>query len=154
MMKKLRYLFIALLLAADHLLKYYIRATMYSGQSIPVINKIFSITYVQNRGAAFSMFEGMGNMLVLLPAAALVIAVWYMEKHKDDHWTLMLSLILIIAGGVGNLIDRLTLGFVTDMFDFHFFPVFNIADIAICVGCGFLVLFMFVFDKPEEKVDQ
>ena len=150
-MKKFRYLIIAALLAADHLLKYYIRATMYSGQSIVVIDNIFSITYVQNRGAAFSMFECMETLLTWMPAIALIIAVWYMEKHMEQHWTLILSMILIIAGGLGNLIDRVTLGFVTDMFDFHFWPVFNIADIAICVGCGFLILFMFVFDKPEDK---
>ncbi|MBQ6900271.1 MAG: signal peptidase II [Firmicutes bacterium] len=150
-MKKFRYLIIAALLAADHLLKYYIRATMYSGQSIAVIDNIFSITYVQNRGAAFSMFEGMETLLTWMPAIALIIAVWYMEKHMEQHWTLILSMILIIAGGLGNLIDRVTLGFVTDMFDFHFWPVFNIADIAICVGCGFLILFMFVFDKPEDE---
>lgn len=135
----------------DHLVKLLVRSTMYCGQTIPVIGGIFSITYVQNRGAAFSLFTGRGKMIMVITFIALCIAVWYMEKHKNSHWTLLLSLELIIAGGVGNLIDRAVRGYVTDMFDMHFFPVFNVADIAICVGCGFLILYMFVFDKPDEK---
>ena len=64
---------------------------------------------------------------------------------------LVLSLCLIIAGGLGNLIDRIALGFVTDMFDFHFWPVFNVADISVCVGAGFLVLYTLVFYGKTEK---
>lgn len=149
-MKKIRYFVILGILLADALLKLFIRRTMYCGQTIPVIDGIFSITYVQNRGAAFSLFAGRGPMIMTITFIALCLAVWYMEKHKDDHWTLLLALELIISGGMGNLIDRAALGFVTDMFDMHFWPVFNIADIAICVGCGFLVLYMFVFDKSSK----
>ena len=150
-MKKIRYLVILGVLLTDHLVKLLVRSTMYCGQTIPVIGGIFSITYVQNRGAAFSLFTGRGKMIMVITFIALCIAVWYMEKHKNSHWTLLLSLELIIAGGVGNIIDRAVRGYVTDMFDMHFFPVFNVADIAICVGCGFLILYMFVFDKPDEK---
>ena len=150
-MKKISYLVILGVLLTDHLIKLLVRSTMYCGQTIPVIGGIFSITYVQNRGAAFSLFTGRGKMIMVITFIALCIAVWYMEKHKNSHWTLLLSLELIIAGGVGNLIDRAVRGYVTDMFDMHFFPVFNVADIAICVGCGFLILYMFVFDKPDEK---
>ena len=150
-MKKIRYLVILGVLLTDHLVKLLVRSTMYCGQTIPVIGGIFSITYVQNRGAAFSLFTGRGKMIMVITFIALCIAVWYMEKHKNSHWTLLLSLELIIAGGVGNLIDRAVRGYVTDMFDMHFFPVFNVADIAICVGCGLLILYMFVFDKPDEK---
>ena len=150
-MKKIRYLVILGVLLTDHLVKLLVRSTMYCGQTIPVIGGIFSITYVQNRGAAFSLFTGRGKMIMVITFIALCIAVLYMEKHKNSHWTLLLSLELIIAGGVGNLIDRAVRGYVTDMFDMHFFPVFNVADIAICVGCGFLILYMFVFDKPDEK---
>ena len=150
-MKKIRYLVILGVLLTDHLVKLLVRSTMYCGQTIPVIGGIFSITYVQNRGSAFSLFTGRGKMIMVITFIALCIAVWYMEKHKNSHWTLLLSLELIIAGGVGNLIDRAVRGYVTDMFDMHFFPVFNVADIAICVGCGFLILYMFVFDKPDEK---
>lgn len=149
-MKKLRYLVICAVLIVDHLVKLLVRSTMYCGQTIPVIKGFFSITYVQNRGAAFSLFTGRGTMIMVITFLALCFAVWYMERHRDGHWSLLLALELIISGGAGNLIDRAILGFVTDMFDMHFWPVFNIADIAICVGCGFLILYMFVFDKTSE----
>lgn len=150
-MKKVRYLVILGVLLIDYLVKLLVRCTMYCGQTIPVIDGIFSITYVQNRGAAFSLFTGRGPMIMTVTFVALCLAAWYMERHKNDHWTLLLSLELIISGGVGNLLDRAMNGFVTDMFDIHFFPVFNIADIAICTGCGFLILYMFFFDKPDEN---
>lgn len=150
-MKKVRYLVILGVLLIDYLVKLLVRCTMYCGQTIPVIDGILSITYVQNRGAAFSLFTGRGPMIMTVTFVALCLAAWYMERHKNDHWTLLLSLELIISGGVGNLLDRAMNGFVTDMFDIHFFPVFNIADIAICTGCGFLILYMFFFDKPDEN---
>lgn len=150
-MKKVRYLVILGVLLIDYLVKLLVRCTMYCGQTIPVIDGIFSITYVQNRGAAFSLFTGRGPMIMTVTFVALCLAAWYMERHKNDHWTLLLSLELIISGGVGNLLDRAVNGFVTDMFDIHFFPVFNIADIAICTGCGFLILYMFFFDKPDDN---
>ena len=150
-MKKVRYLVILGVLLIDYLVKLLVRCTMYCGQTIPVIDGILSITYVQTRGAAFSLFTGRGPMIMTVTFVALCLAAWYMERHKNDHWTLLLSLELIISGGVGNLLDRAVNGFVTDMFDIHFFPVFNIADIAICTGCGFLILYMFFFDKPDEN---
>ena len=150
-MKKVRYLVILGVLLIDYLVKLLVRCTMYCGQTIPVIDGIFSITYVQNRGAAFSLFTGRGPMIMTVTVVALCLAAWYMERHKNDHWTLLLSLELIISGGVGNLLDRAVNGFVTDMLDIHFFPVFNIADIAICTGCGFLILYMFFFDKPDDN---
>ena len=150
-MKKVRYLVILGVLLIDYLVKLLVRCTMYCGQTIPVIDGILSITYVQNRGAAFSLFTGRGPMIMTVTFVALCLAAWYMERHKNDHWTLLLSLELIISGGVGNLLDRAVNGFVTDIFDIHFFPVFNIADIAICTGCGFLILYMFFFDKPDEN---
>ena len=91
-MKKIRYFVILGILLADALLKLFIRRTMYCGQTIPVIDGIFSITYVQNRGAAFSLFAGRGPMIMAFTFIALCLAVWYMERHKDDHWTLLLAL--------------------------------------------------------------
>lgn len=150
-MRKFRYLIIAAVFVLDHVVKWAVRATMFCGETIPVINNVLSLTYVQNRGAAFSLFTGRGLLLTIVPLLALCVALIYMEIHKDRHWTLLLALELIIAGGAGNLIDRIALGYVTDMFDLHFWPVFNVADIAICVGCGFLILYIFLFDKPESE---
>ncbi len=150
-MKKSRYFWIVAIILFDQIVKYAIRSTMYVGQTIPVLKDIFHITYVQNRGAAFNMLDGKSLILIMVPLIAIGVAIWYMEKHLEEHWTLLVSLLLIIAGGVGNLIDRCFMGFVTDMFDFRIWPVFNIADIAVCVGAGILVLYTFAFYEEKEK---
>ena len=150
-MKKYRYLWVIGIILIDQIVKLVIRSTMYIGESLPVIKEIFHITYVQNRGAAFNILDGQGLFLTIVPALSIVFALWYMEKHLEEHWTLFASLILIVSGGIGNLIDRCFLGFVTDMFDFRVWPVFNIADIAVCVGAAILVLYTFVFYEEKEK---
>ena len=150
-MKKYRYLWIVGIILIDQIVKYIIRSAMYIGESIPVVRDVFHITYVQNRGAAFNMLDGQSLILTLVPAVAIIVAIWYMEKHLNEHWTLILSLGLVISGGIGNLIDRTILGFVTDMLDFRFWPVFNVADIAVCVGAGFLILYTLLFYEEKEK---
>lgn len=137
------------IIVLDQIIKVLIRSTMYIGESLPVIKEVFHITYVQNRGGAFSILSGQGFILTVVPLAAIIFATWYMEKHLSEHWSLFLSLSLIIGGGIGNLIDRIFLGFVTDMIDFRFFPVFNIADIAVCVGAGFLILYTIIFSEDD-----
>ncbi len=134
----------------DQLIKLLIRSSMYIGESIPIIKDLFHITYVQNRGGAFSLFSDYGVMLIIIPIVAIILGIWYMKKHQHCHWTLTCSLCLIISGGVGNLIDRMAFGFVTDMFDFRFFPVFNIADMAVCIGAGLMILYMFAFADKDE----
>jgi len=154
MMKKYRYLWVVGIIILDQIVKLIVRSNMYVGESLPVINEVFHITYIQNRGAAFNMLTGQGLFLIIVPALSIMFAIWYMEKHLDEHWTMLVSLVLIISGGIGNLIDRSFMGFVTDMFDFRFWPVFNIADIAVCVGAGILILYTFVFYKEKETKDE
>ena len=149
-MKNNRYYWIAGIILLDQIVKLIVRSSMYIGQSIPVIKDIFHITYVQNRGAAFNMLDGKSLVLILIPAIAIAIGLWYMENHLEEHWTLLVSLVLVIAGGIGNLIDRCFMGFVTDMFDFRIWPVFNVADIAVCVGAGLLILYTFAFYEEKE----
>lgn len=147
-MKKFRYPIIILILAVDQLVKYIIRANFEIGESLD-FGRIFSITYLQNSGAAFSTMEGKTVLLLILPLIATAAFIWYMEINKDAHWTMYLAISMVISGGLGNAIDRAVFGFVTDMFDFHFWPVFNVADIAIVCGCFLLVIYVFWFDKKD-----
>ena len=153
-MRKLRYLVVILIMALDQLVKCLIRANFEVGESRAFLGKFMSLTYLENRGVAFSMFTGKGMILVIVPILISALAIWYMEKRKDEHWTLYASISCIVAGGIGNVIDRLVLGFVTDMFDLHWWPVFNVADIAICVGCGLLVIYVLVFMDKYKKVEE
>lgn len=142
---------IVLVLALDQITKFIIRAHFTIGQTLPVIPDILHITYVQNRGAAFSMFRNMPVMTVLLPICMVtgcLIASVHLYRKSQKVPALLLA--LVAAGGIGNLIDRLCLGYVTDMIDSRVFPVFNVADIAVTVGCGLLLIWLLKSDREVE----
>ncbi len=147
----MQYLIIFLIIAADQIVKAIVDSSMGVGESVPVIDGFFHITYIQNTGAAFSFMEGHPGILSIITGVVLAAVLIYLAKEGKKHGRFLdLSLILIIAGGVGNLIDRVLRGFVVDMFDFQVWPVFNIADIAICAGCVMLVIYM-LFIEPRQK---
>lgn len=148
----MQYILLLVILAADQIVKKFVASGMNPGDSIPVINNVFHITYVQNTGAAFSMMSGKTVILTVFTAIVLVGLFVYMVKmyNKMDA-TLRSCYALIIAGGIGNLIDRVLRGFVVDMFDFRIWPVFNVADIAICIGCTLLVAYVAIIEPKKKK---
>lgn len=150
-MKKFRYLLVCLFVIFDQLVKFIVRKNMMVGDSIDVIGRIFSITYVRNSGAAFGSLMGKSIILKFAPIVLVILMIVLLEKYINSHILFTLSMIFIISGGIGNLIDRWVLGYVTDMFDFHFWPVFNVADIFVVVGCIILIAFVMFFDKEKEK---
>ena len=106
------------------------------------------LRYMENSGAAFSMLQGHPTLLIVLPAAVIFIGIIFvLVRHKAYNRTFMVSISLICAGGLGNLTDRMSAGVVTDMFDFRVFPVFNVADISVCVGCGLMILYMIIYNN-------
>lgn len=149
----MRYYFISLLLIiVDQLTKHKIRVGMAVNESLPIFNDVFHITYVQNFGAAFSILQGKQAFLIGITLIALIGMLLYMSiKIRKNHWLLTLSLSFIIGGGLGNLIDRIRMGYVVDFFDFRVFPVFNVADICVCLGCGMLILYVFFFESPGKR---
>lgn len=144
-------------LVLDQLTKIWVVSGMDVSQSIPVIRNVLHMTYVQNRGMAFGLFEN-NRMLFMIPTVILIGAVILaIVKLGRKNKLLDTSLGLILGGGVGNMIDRIARGFVVDFVDFCAFDfwqwVFNVADAAVVVGT---VLFMIVMitDKnlfPDEK---
>jgi len=144
------YIIIILLVGIDQAIKYAIRANMTLRETIPIIEGVFHLTYIQNTGAAFGILQGQTAFLIALPAVLVVAILIYLHKKTNgSHVTLPLSLALICGGGIGNLIDRVAFGAVIDFIDFRIFPIFNAADIFVCVGCGLLILHMIFFDKPK-----
>ena len=147
------YCLIIVSLIVDQVSKILVRTNMAEGESIQIIGDFFQLHYIENRGAAFSMLQGQTALLIILPVIVSAFALWYLEKkRKTAHFTLPLAVSLIVAGGIGNLIDRVLFASVTDMISFSIFPpIFNIADIAVCVGAGFLVLNVLFFDKEKSE---
>ena len=146
------YLTAALVIAVDQISKAVIRMTMHVGDSISILGDFFRLTYIRNSGAAFSMMSGQRFLLVVIPIVGIIAALWYLHHHRGEHWTLYASWALIVAGGIGNLIDRIAFGEVTDMFDFSIFPpVFNVADIAVTFGCALFILYILAGDRLKKQ---
>lgn len=123
-------------LALDQLVKVAQRALMETGDSIPLIEGVFHLTSHQNTGAAFSMLQGHAEVLAVFALAVLAViyAVWRIERPSSV--VAVTGLALLGSGAVGNAIDRVLFGAVTDLFDFRLinFAVFNVADAGITVG--------------------
>ena len=120
------------------------------GESLPIIHGFFNLTYVRNTGAAFGFLANANEsfrvpFFLIVPLIAMVVLGFlYRDLPKNARWR-SLALGLVSGGAVGNLIDRVRLGYVVDFLDFHYqstysFPAFNVADMAICVGVGILLL--------------
>ena len=147
-----------LILIVDQLTKLYIDGTMKLYQSIPVIDGLFSITYLRNRGAAFSFLSEASWRLPFFLFATVIAVIAILvafRKLRDDQRFAAVSLTLILSGAVGNLIDRVRLGEVIDFLDVywknHHWPAFNVADSAICVGVALLALDMYREEKRAKR---
>lgn len=150
-------LIIAGTVALDQLVKHMVAGSMMLGQTIPVINNFFHITYIHNDGAAFGIMAGKAIFLIGFPALMMAtgIVVLTLFRKKLDPLVLI-AIALITGGGTGNLIDRSIYGYVIDFIDFKIWnPIFNIADIAVCVGCGLIILYLLVIDgRKNGKSDK
>lgn len=145
------FLIIAAVIVIDQIIKLAVVNQMALYESIPVLQDIFHITYIQNTGAAFSMMSGMRSFLILLPLVMVAAAVIYMFiNRKTGHPVMLTAVALVAGGGIGNLIDRIWLGYVVDYLDFRVFPIFNAADICVCVGCGLLILYILFIDGKQD----
>lgn len=151
--------FIALVgLVADQLSKLYIDRSMQMFQSIPVIDGLFNITYVRNKGAAFSFLSHASWRLpffIAISAVAAVVIVIAYNRLRNDQRLAQVSLAMIFSGAVGNLIDRVRRGEVVDFLDVYWrtyhWPAFNVADSLICVGVALLALDMLREEQRQKR---
>ncbi len=154
---------IILLTVSDQLIKVWVIDNLKEQPSMDFIafgnTKILNLTYLENDGALFGSFSGMRWILIIVTIALMVFCGYYMYKHVNEKLT-VISMTLIISGGIGNLIDRLFRdGKVVDYFDVQFmdFAIFNFADCCVVIGVILLVIQTFFIDlkkdsKTEEKV--
>ena len=147
-------LFAAAIVAADQVSKYLTVANIALYQDVEVIPGVVGLTYVQNTGAAFSAFEGM-QWLFALVFLALTVAIFYEYFKKPLPFTKLerWCIAAIYGGGLGNMIDRIRLGYVVDMIETKFitFPVFNVADCFITCGCILLMVHLAFCNKEFWK---
>lgn len=149
---------VAIVLPLDQLTKIYIDSTMVLHQSRTVIEHFFNICYVLNTGAAFGMLANSPFRVPLLAGVALfalAVILWLFKRLAVAQQLQRLGLALVFSGAIGNLIDRLRLGAVIDFIDVHWYqnhwPAFNVADSAITIGVGLLLIDLWREEKRRSK---
>ena len=136
----------AVLVIIDQIIKYFVSVYLQPVGSVSVIDNLFSLTYVENKGVAFGMFSDMRWVFVALTSVLLAIIIFYMFKKRPKGKFFYVCAALIIGGGIGNLIDRIFYGYVIDYLSLSFFPpVCNFADYCITAGTIMLVIYLLFF---------
>jgi signal peptidase II len=130
-----------IVLAADQLIKALITARLGNGSLVSLLGGLVRLDYTRNTGAAFGLYRGGGVLLVLVAVAVSAAIVLFYRSLARSPRIVRCALGLILGGAVGNLVDRVRLGYVVDFIDLRWWPVFNVADSAIVVGVFLLVMY-------------
>lgn len=150
------YLLAAVLIAIDQLVKWETvqNFALYEGRD--VIPGVFSLYYIQNQGAAWGIFQGRMGFFFIITVLVVGYMIYTFHKVPLKSRLAGISFSLILAGALGNFIDRMRLGYVVDMFrlDFINFPIFNVADVCLTVGVLVMIIYILFFEKEEEKTEQ
>ena len=146
---------ILVLIAADQAVKFWTVANLELGETAQLLPGLVELLRLHNYGAAWSSFSGMRLLLIALTSALMAFLAVLLIKKVVRHPLGVCSLTLVLAGGIGNLIDRIRLGYVVDMLHFQFwpsYPVFNVADMFVVVGVIlFLLYYLFLYEKTDSK---
>ena len=147
-----------LLLIIDQLSKLYIDRNFFLGESVTVFENFFDITYIRNKGAAFGILSGSPwrvPFFVTIGIVACAAILWYLYTTRADQKLLQISLVMIFSGAIGNIIVRVRLAEVIDFIDVHWFqhhwPAFNVADSAITVGVGLMIVDLWCEERRMKK---
>lgn len=150
-------------IALDQLTKTLVVQRFRLGESISILDNYFNLTYVRNPGAAFGMLARWDAayrvpFFIFVPLVALGIILYVFRKVEERDFKLSTALSLVIGGALGNLIDRAAYNYVIDFLDFHWryeahFPAFNVADAAICIGVGLLILDIIQKERHQNASD-
>ncbi|OPX84684.1 MAG: Lipoprotein signal peptidase [Pelotomaculum sp. PtaB.Bin104] len=144
-------LIIFLTLFLDQVSKALIQMMMYHGESIPVLQPVFYLTYILNPGAAFGLLAYQTPLFIAVAILLTVGVLFVYRQLPRDRYLLRSGLALILGGALGNLTDRVRHGFVVDFLDFRIWPVFNLADMAIVAGACLLVWELLKGDEKQQR---
>lgn len=138
-------LIIILGLIADRITKIWALKNLYVNGDVVIIKNIFGFSYLENRGAAFGIFQNKVMLLSIVTSIVVLVMIYYLIKYRPSSRFLRISLAMIITGAIGNLIDRFVYKYVVDFILVHYktiyyFPTFNVADMFVVVGTCILAL--------------
>jgi signal peptidase II len=150
------FLISGLIIAADQFSKAYIRANFVENVTMwapwPWLLPYARIVHITNTGVAFGMFQGMGTVFAVLAAIVSIAIIYYFPRVSAEDWVLRVAMSLQLAGAMGNLIDRIIQGYVTDFISVGTFAVFNIADASISVGVAVLIIGVWIQEQRQKKL--
>ena len=146
----------AAILALDQWVKHWVTVNLPLGESMPLLPGFMQLRTVHNYGAAWSSFSGMRWLLVGVTSVIVLAVAYVLVRRIVRHPLGVVACFLILSGGLGNIIDRVRLGYVVDMFDFQFmnYPVFNVADIAVVCGAVLAAVYYLWFYEKYDKKDR
>ena len=146
------WIIIACLVLLDQLAKFFVQASVGLNETIPFISGILDLTYIHNYGAAFSILQNQRAFLVGFTSIAMLAITVYVVKEKSKLLSSeVVALAFIVGGGLGNLIDRVTNGYVVDFINIYILPVFNVADMSVCVGSALLIYSVLILEPQNSK---
>ncbi len=141
-----------IVVVADFIFKQLAVAYLKNGEVYTVLGGLVRLEYVENRGMAFGMLQNFRWFFIIFTLAIILAAIIYVIKTKPQSRFLKTALSLIIGGGIGNLIDRVIMGYVVDYIQLSFFnPVCNFADYCITIGTALLLIYIIFFTQNETK---
>lgn len=136
----------------DQLLKMLVVNTIKTGETVEILGGIVKFDYVENRGMAFGMLQNYRWIFIIFTLIVITGLIIYMIKLKPTNKLFITSITLIVGGGIGNLIDRIVLGYVVDYIQLSFFnPVCNFADYCITIGTALLIIYIIFFTQNNNK---
>ncbi len=144
-----------IVLALDQLTKTWVSTSLAEGgwwSPLPGLWRVFRITHITNSGAAFGIFPNQGNFFVVIAVVVALAIVLYYRYLPTEGWLVRLSLGLQLGGAIGNLLDRIRYGHVVDFIDIGFWPIFNVADMAIVIGVGILAYCLWRDDRAAQDM--
>ena len=144
------YLIAIIWLVLDQASKYYVMNHFALGESLPGIQNVFHLTYIINRGAAFGMLSNQRWFFLAVAFVLIIVYGFYRKRVNNGPVSLRVGTALLISGAIGNGIDRYVLHGVVDFFDFRIWPIFNIADIGICVGVVCVIYYLLTSEREEK----
>ncbi len=146
-----------LIVALDQWTKYLVRTLIPFGETWSPwawLSPYARLVHWQNTGAAFGMFQGFGLVFTILAFVVTIGILFYFPRVPRSEWALRVAMVMMLGGAVGNLIDRLTIGTVTDFVSVGSFAVFNVADASISVGTAILIVAVWISERKEKKQAQ
>lgn len=145
----------AVMVIIDQISKQWARTVLAPRGAMPLIDGVISLRYAENTGAAFSAFSGARFLLIGFSLAVCIAVAIYIIMHPEMNMRMQLPLSMILAGGVGNLVDRIACGYVVDFFEFQFvrFAIFNVADVFITVGAALLFIVLLCGGDGDGRVE-